>query len=112
MAYNYDKQIVRLTKKPDLIEQEWFRGEGLFRIMGKSEDIDYHTPGPTCGCLTQIRCLRTKAAFVNGSVDKDLTQAIRRDKRLPKDVHKIEPKHFPVFKEYQQLMDSLTPGRK
>lgn len=111
MAYNYDAQIARLNEQPEKIEREWFDGIGLFRVMGRDRDAtNIVNDGPTCGCLTQIRFSKDKAAFVNGSPDKDLTQAIREDKRLPIHVSNITPAHLTVFKEWQQFMDDM--GRK
>lgn len=108
MAFDYDKQIARLTEHPEYIKEEWFSGTGLFAVMAEATDLIYaQNDALTCGCLTQIRCLKNKVAFVNGAVDKDLTRAIKRDKRLPKDVNNIRPGHLPVFKEWQQLMDTL-----
>lgn len=102
---SYDEQIECLTQYPEAIYHSWNASQGLFKaIRGDSfvYDLKY-----SAGCLTQIRVVESRAAFVNGKVDINLTKEIREDARIPTDPFKITAEDLPVFKEWQERIDLL-----
>jgi hypothetical protein len=99
----YDQQIKELTKRPDLIENHWVDAKGLFKIIGQEPDND-NTLGS--GCLTMIRNNTRCGAYIKGVRDEELTEQIRKDKRIPKH-SQIKIKDLPVFAEWQRKIDLL-----
>ena len=109
---SYDEQIVELTKNPDKIYEAWNTpvyfnnyGKTLFDKIGS--EIDASGLPLTTGCLTQIRSSETYAAFIKGELDKELTNEIRADHRLPDNGYDITVEHLPIFKEWQERIDKL-----
>jgi hypothetical protein len=97
----YDEQIERLTANPREIFSEWFDAIGLFKKTGGSNDLN-------SGCLTQIRHTYLQySAVIKGRVDILLTEAIRKDDRLPTSSSDIKVEHLPVFAEWQRKIDKL-----
>lgn len=101
----YEQEVKRLTGKSDyVIHQAWLQQRPLFRIIGKTEhdrNLD------NCGCLTLIRFNNGDAncAIVDGKVDKKLTNAIRKDTKLPRMSSEINDKNIKHFAEWQRRID-------
>lgn len=99
--YDYKEQAEYLTVFPKKIYSHWADGIGMFKLIGKRGD-------GISGCLTMIRLDPSEwKAKINGEIDENLTKEIAEDKRLPANVDSIEPKHFPVFIEWQERIDKL-----
>lgn len=107
----YDKQIEYLINNPGKIFDQWVDALGLFKYAGYESGqkpafkhgIDSTYPG----CLTQIRGNFRAKVSIKGIIDEDITMAIKKDTRLPSCGSKIEIKHLPVFKEWQEKVDAL-----
>lgn len=102
MSYNYDKQIEELTKNPDQIKSDWFKGEGLFKYINPNNyDINN-------GCLTRIRLKPDfYKAIINGKNNEELVQEIAKDDRIPKYSKDITIESLQVFKEWQEKIDLM-----
>ncbi len=104
MPYNYDEQIEYLTAHPQDIHHQWEAATGLFQFAARGNPSPYDSD---CGCLTLIRRNSCMVAITNGEIDEALTQEIRNDTRLPKEVTSITLEHLPIFKYYQEKIDKL-----
>lgn len=61
---------------------------------------------PCSGCLIQIRIDRGYNAVINGIIDRELTEEIRSDERIPA-VLNITKESLPVFAEWQRRIKAL-----
>jgi hypothetical protein len=101
----YDLAVDYLTKNPDKLIKSWEFPESypsgcLFAFAGQ-EPLDCYNG---CGCLTQVRYGMYPAET------PELTDAIRRDERIPIFPDDIKPSDLPVFAEWQRRLD-LELGR-
>ena len=95
----YKKDIARLTKNPELISTSWSNAGPLFQFVTPSGRGYVREDGKGCGCLVMIRA-------GNGvAYDPALTNAICRDKRIPKDYRDITPEILPLFAKYMLAHD-------
>lgn len=94
----YDLHIERLTKDPSLIQEDWGKCRGLFKLAGSPRDDRYLR----YGCLTMIRRSTNYCAPTS-----ELTEAIRADTRIPSNHADITLAHLPVFAEWQRRIDAL-----
>lgn len=81
IAPKYAEEIERLlAASTKTIEMTWIKGKGLFKYCTPSGETE-PKPGTraTCGCLSMVR---------NGfpAYTDSLTQEIREDERIPKDI--------------------------
>jgi hypothetical protein len=95
----YHAAIVFLIAHPDVIHHAWESvgmdiGGCLFGFV--NEDPTYRGE---YGCLTEIRCGRHVAPTAA------LTNAIRRDTRIPENGDDITVEHLEVFAEWQRRLD-------
>jgi hypothetical protein len=105
MADRYDKQIARLLAAPDFraaVEEEWSSAKGLFAFVTPDRYTHTSENGVPYGCLTMIRQQYNGGHYRYEAYTDELTEAIRADDRLPRDVDEIEPRHLPVFAEWQR----------
>jgi hypothetical protein len=105
MTDKYDEAIEYLTKYPTEIWPAWrdpriHQAGILFLHCG--DNNKYYDHGVYCGCLTQIR---SDHAFV--AATDDLTEAIRKDDRIPKSPSEITVEHLAAFAEWQRKIDAL-----
>ena len=96
----YDAQIALLTNYPSLIKKHWVQAIGLFRMVGH-EAKRYNDD---CGCPSMIRGGRWFAMDRDG-IDTELTERIKKDKRIPGSSKGINVKNLIAFKEIQELAD-------
>lgn len=99
----YDKQIKKIKSGELNLSREWENGMGLFKFVG--EDFDGYKIG--MGCLTMIRSDQGYWAFTKGEIDKELTEEIKNDKRIPTDFQLIKD-DLEVFAEWQRRIDLLN----
>jgi hypothetical protein len=95
----YDKAVAYLTNRPEEIREAWYSPRlhpaGCLFTFVSSDYTSY----VSIGCLTTIR-LGPHVAETPA-----LTEAIRADKRLPKDLLDITADNLPVFAEWQRRLD-------
>jgi hypothetical protein len=106
MKDKYDEAIEYLTEHPTEIWPAWqdpriHQAGILFLHCGDSSKKYDH--GDHCGCLTQIRSDHTY--FV--AATDDLTEAIRKDDRIPRSPSEITVEHLATFAEWQRKIDAL-----
>lgn len=99
---NYDEQVKRLTERPDRIHGEWSSNKGMFKFIEPKGSATTKLGG----CLTLIR-QGTHFAMPFGEVDKEFTDMIKEDQRLPRLGSEITPAHFPYFIEWLNILDPL-----
>jgi hypothetical protein len=107
----YDEQIAYLTEHPKEIGDHWMYPSlngPLFKVL-KTGISDWDAdPWLSPGCLTTIRAIGRKAAFVKGNVNMKLTEEIRNDERIAKDPINITIESLPIFAYYQRKFDALN----
>lgn len=99
----YDAEIARLLAHANdeasfrnEVARSWNRGMLLFAVAGDA----------SCGCLTQIRRTAGLAADKRyHAATVSLTEAIRKDPRLPIGPEAITRESLPVFAEWQRRVD-------
>lgn len=83
---------------------EWLNGTGLFRTLS-FEDTKKDRPGTDealwNGCPTMVKD-GSKVAFGH-----EAFTAWVRGLELPKTVHKIRPRHLPIFAKVQMMADEM-----
>ena len=109
MGDKYYKAVQYLTKHPEKIKDAWnfpftFSSGCLFNYAGDTKNSGI-------GCLTQIRKNEDGHVSVNAETP-ELTEEIRKDKRIPKNPKYIRVKHLPVFAEWQRRLDKELPSRQ
>lgn len=108
--FSYDDQIAFLKEHPEQILSHWNQAKGLFKFVGEetnSDGIGEKETRDGHGCLTMIKS-GFHLAYINGEVHVELSKKIKEDNRVPLYSGKIRIKDLEVFKEYQELADSLT----
>jgi hypothetical protein len=107
----YDKEIERLTtayaQNPRSIYRSWEEADPLFKIIGCGQSKGIHS-----GCPTMIRSNKYYGAFINGILDKELTEAIRSDENIPKRKENVRPEHLPTFAKWQRRIDLLQNNQQ
>ena len=89
-----DLQISALKSKTEYdIYVQWLKTKGIFRFI-RPFDRPFEKSGQ-CGCLISVH---NGSSLVHSA--PGLTEAIRKDKRLPVRSSLIRPKHFPAMKEW------------
>jgi hypothetical protein len=67
---------------------------------------------PRYGCMTQIRALSSHFAVgPHGLIDREMTNMIRRDGRIPAHPCNSAPVDLLAFAENQRVLDARWPGR-
>jgi hypothetical protein len=110
MTDRYDDAIAHLTENPRDITDAWTApssavGGCLFAFV-RPKHGEYHFKRPDgrrCGCLTQIRDATQRRV----SWWPSITNAIRFDKRLPKEVLNITIESLTAFADWQRIIDTL-----
>lgn len=108
MPDKYDAAIAYLRERPEEIVDAWFYfpadqhpAHCLFAYCSPSGTNDDDTPdGYPCGCLTQVRASWSIKAWT-----PELTEAIRRDVRIPTREFDITVADLEVFAEWQRRLD-------
>jgi hypothetical protein len=101
----YDEQIAELTAHPENIRLFWGQAEGLFKMLEPPKTNIIQS-----GCLTMIkdsRFIDSYAFNLDGTVNKELTEKIRNDERIPGDATEITIDVLPIFKQYQEEYDEM-----
>lgn len=107
--FDYDKQIQELIEVPYRIFKDWYDAYGLFKFVGCENGSTREKRGEKfSGCLTMIKSSPDFFAYLNGIPDIELTEAIKADKRIPKNKNGITLKNLHVFKEWQEKIDALS----
>lgn len=103
----YDHHIEECLEKECF--EGWMGARGLFQFAsatGKSLDRK-------CGCLTMIReNVQFNVLNADGSVNEELTEAIRADTRLPETVWRETPtrEQLEAMAEWQRRLDREIRG--
>lgn len=103
MKDKYTEHIEYLTANPDEKEKDWIAGKGIFAFCSPDGSNEFYAG---VGCLSLVKC-----GVSYWVIDKEhkrnveLTERIRADERIPDAVNKIEPVHYPVFAEWQRIID-------
>lgn len=98
----YDLAVQYLKEHPEEIGKAWdqfadHEAGCLFLFCTKNGVRSW---GERCGCLTQIRFDPSLIAF-----NRELTQEIRQDTRIPTRPEDIRIDDLPVFAEWQRRLD-------
>jgi hypothetical protein len=108
--YNYDAQIAYLKEHPEEIKHDWLAAKGLFKYIAPLREGKSYFSGS--GCLTMIKSSNALYLAFSGTpdnpiIDKELTEAIAEDERIPKDGKGITVDNLEVFKEWQEKIDEI-----
>lgn len=106
----YQQAVEYLTANPNLIPRAWLHGGYLHAdnnitirsMAGPGAILFQVTGGKDCGCLTIVRGDNEYPAAT-----KELTSAIRSDRRIPCDDYDITVDHLPIFASWQRHIDRV-----
>jgi hypothetical protein len=104
MRDKYSKAMAYLKRRPGELHDAWINPEkhpagALFSFVTPTGMPHLLAGGEPCGCLTMV------AAGQYPACTDLLTQAIKMDDRLPRDMHSITLDSLPVFAEWQREID-------
>lgn len=133
----YDRAISYYEKNSNLISHGWqfpfeeshgclfrpatrIKGRANFENCKYSNALwPYREDGKVVGCLTLIRNPEKTIESLNSGKQSrlvactdELTKAIRRDKRIPKEGNDISVNDLPVFAEWQRKIDAHFKSKK
>lgn len=85
----------------DAVKDHWTNATPLFEFVGQAVNCD--PTDVSCGCLTMIRNSKGRyAAFTpRGVIDRELTEMIDADTRLPDVIDDVTKEHLLIFAEWQ-----------
>lgn len=98
----YDEQVEYLNRNPNMILSDWINAKGIFKFIGQEGNDSTGTGG----CVTTVRNT-SDVVRIRGIEQEEFTQTIRNDTRIPEKGEDIGIEDLLIFKEYQEMGDSI-----